>query len=118
MGENRYRKAQSYRETQVRAITGDGDTEVPLSQWDLARMYRLIEAKHRATTRENVRVLLDEAHYLEGTAVELELASEILERAGIPEEAGNVPERLRMLVLAHEQEVAALAIPTGTATAS
>jgi hypothetical protein len=103
----RERKAQSYRETQVRLITGEGDKEVPLSKWDLNRMHSYIRAGYRATTRENVRVLLDEARYLEDTAVELELVSQILDRAGVPEEAGSVPERLRILVLAHQQEIAA-----------
>jgi hypothetical protein len=105
--ELRYREAQLYRETQLRLITGEGDKEVPLSKWDLKRMHSYIRAGYRATTRENVRVLLDEARYLEDTAVELELVSQILDRAGIPEEAGSVPERLRILVLAHEQEIAA-----------
>lgn len=103
-----YKKTQSYRDAQVRAITGEGDTEIPLSEWDLKRMYGYIEAQYRATTRENVRILLDESRYLEETAVELELASQMLDRAGIPVDAGNVPERLRILVLAHEQEIAAL----------
>lgn len=103
-----FRKAQSYRETQIRSITGDADRQVPLSEWDLKRMRRYIEGHFRGITRENVRVLLDESRYLEHTAVDLELASQILDRAGIPEEAGDVPERLRILVLAHEQEVAAL----------
>lgn len=115
MSEGRFRKAQKYRETMVRAITGDDEVPVPLSQWDLKRMYRYIEADFRATTRENVRALLDESRYLEETAVELELASRILDRVGIPEEAGSVPERLRMLVLAHEQELAALGAARGDA---
>lgn len=108
MRESLYGKAKAYRAAKVLAITGEGDTEVPLAQWDLNHMYRWTQAEFRATTRENVRQLLEEARYLEETAIELELASRILDRAGIPEEAGSVPERLRMMVLAHEQEVAAL----------
>lgn len=103
--EDRFRKAQSYRETRIQAFTGEGDKEVPLAKWDLKRMYGYIRAQFRATTRENVRVLLDEARYLEETSIELELVSHILDRAGVPEEAGSVPERLRMLVLAYEQEI-------------
>lgn len=106
--EDHFRQAQSYREARIRAITGEGGKEVPLAEWDLKRMYGYIRAQFRATTRENVRVLLDEADYLEVTSIELDLASRILDRAGIPEEAGSVPERLRMLVLAYEQEIEAL----------
>lgn len=106
--DDNYQKARSYRETVIRAITHHRDRELPLAEWDLKRMYGYIDAQFRATTREKVRELLDESSYLEGTAVELELVSRILDHAGLPEEAGSVSERVRLLVIAHEQEIAAL----------
>lgn len=112
-----YLEAMLHAETQLRVLAGEPETPRPLSQWDLRRMRGYLEAQFRHVTRENVRALLDEARYLEYTAVDLELASMLLDRAGFPEEAGTVPERLRMLIVAHEQELAALGVgnPSGAA---